>query len=439
MRPLAFNLRLALGCGAFVLVALALLMAAALLHFRTRQIEQVDLELQAAILAPRDAAGLPAAMQPFMAFGRFDDAGQLVASAGDFPAEAARLALSRTGPFSVSQTGESWRFLAGFRENNSKLVIAYDLYEVRDVVLDMVKACLILLPVLSALAAFGVWHLSRRVLEPVRLLTDTATELATSSLNRRVPLPPAEDDVRRLALAFNGMLTRLEKGFEQARRFSADASHEMRTPLTIMRGEISRLLRAPDLPTGVEAKLLSLQEEIGRLERITEQLLLLARFDAGQDGREHHDSLDFSALVREACEDAELLASARGLKLHVSLTDTPPVRGDALLLRRLVLNLLDNATRYNRPNGEVWCELAVMRPMLELRVRNTGMGVSSRERERLFERFFRADASRARGGHGLGLALSREIARSHGGELELVPDSGEGLTEFRLTLPPERR
>ena len=437
MRPLPFTTRLALGSASLVLVALALFAVASLAFFRYEQFEQVDLELNSTLGALKTAGGLPDSLPPFISVGRFGADGRLLAASPGFPEAAGRQALGRRQSRTIKRPSPGWRVQASSLGDGGVLVAAYDLYEVRDVMMDMIYACLVAVPVLVALAAVGAWRLSHRALGPLRTLTGAAERIAACRLDQRVPVPAPEDDVRRLSLAFNGMLARLEAGFEQAQRFAADASHELRTPLTIMHGEIARLLRVTDISPEVEQRLVSLQEEIGRLERITEHLLLLARFDAGQLGAEFHAALDFSALVAEACEDAELLAGGRDVRLHALPGPGARVRGDGLLLRRLVLNLLDNGTRYNVPGGELWCELAVAGGQVELRVRNTGATIAPGEREQLFRRFYRADAARGRGGHGLGLALSREIARSHGGDLVLAPDPAPGQTEFLLSLPSD--
>ncbi|MBC8010282.1 MAG: HAMP domain-containing protein [Burkholderiales bacterium] len=435
MKAPGFNTRLALWIAALVLAALTLFAAAALAYFRHEQFEQVNIELADFLGRYTSAEALPGALPPFFSAARFDAGGRLVEISPGLPEAVARRGLGARSFITEDEPSPGWRVGAARSESGAWVVAAYRLTEVREVLVDMVVSCLVVLPVFAALAAWGAWWVSHRALDPLRKFTTAATEIAARRLDRRVPEPAADDDLRRLALAFNGMLERLEAGFDQAQRFAADASHELRTPLTIMRGEISRLLRAPGISPEVERKLASLQEEIGRLERISEHLLLLASFDAGQQGARHHEPLDFSALVREACEDAEVLASARDVRLRAEIADTPTVRGDPLLLRRLVLNLLDNATRYNLPDGEVACVLREASGRLELRVRNMGPGVPAEARARVFQRFFRADAARVSGGHGLGLALAREIARSHGGELVLAPDPAPGLTEFLLTLP----
>lgn len=440
MRRLAFTTRLTLGAAALVFASLSVFTACALWYFRFEQFEQVDIELEAAVAARFAEDGLPEGLQPYMQMAHYDNSGDLVQATSRFPADLVRLAAeAETKPLTVANPPPGWRLLSRKTADGGVLIGAYDLDEVRDVTMDMVKACLVALPLLAVLSAVGAWLLARRSLGELRALTTAVSGVAARRLDLRVPVPEARDDIRRLAQAFNEMLARLESGFEQAQRFSADASHELRTPLTIMRGEIASLLRAPDISPAVEARLASLQEEIGRLERITEHLLLLARFDAGEDGRAERAELDFAVLVAECHEDAEVLASARDVTLERETVEVPPIRGDALLLRRLVLNLLDNATRYNLPGGRVRCALRLENGSVALRVANTGSPVDLRGNTHLFRRFHRADAARARGGHGLGLALSREIARSHGGELRLADDPPDGMTEFVLTLPPANK
>ena len=262
--------------------------------------------------------------------------------------------------------------------------------------------------------------------------------MQSDRLDRRVVESLAKDEIQRLATSFNALLARLEKSFVQTRRFAADASHELRTPLTIMRGEVEQILRQPQLPPAALSKLVSLQDEIARLDRITEQLLQLAQFDAGHVVLEAK-SIGFSELLSGICEDAELLATAGGVSFEVELKPGVRVKGDELHLRRLVLNLLDNACKYNRPAGRVRCELKEEAGDAVLTVANTGPGIQAELRDRIFERFFRADASRTNThGHGLGLALCWEIVELHGGKLTLLVTSEPGWTEFEIRLPSGR-
>ncbi|MGC4016296.1 MAG: ATP-binding protein [Luteolibacter sp.] len=255
-------------------------------------------------------------------------------------------------------------------------------------------------------------------------------------MEKRLPAVEVDDEIGQLTGVINDMLDRLEKGLRQAERFASDASHELRTPLTIMKGEIDGLLARPDLPHGIEEKLVSQQEEISRLDRITERLLLLARFDAGAYVPARQQ-IDFSELVKEACEDMELLTSSRDLTMEVDIHPALHLQGDSILLRRVVLNLLDNAAKFNIPSGSLACRLEQEQGVARLTVSNTGPGIPDEEREKIFERFYRTDAARVRAGYGLGLSLCREIVRAHGGDIRLENPPHGRLTNFIVTLPAD--
>lgn len=443
MKPLPIGWKFALWAAALVGVVLGIFAGGTYLNLYHEQIEAVDLELEAesrhlltieeSSLSQRTLDEL-VRFQPWLAVAMFDADGNITRRSGSLPEALARDSVAvkeiRTVP---DATGNTWR-VTTIRRGPNTFVIAHTLVEVREIIGDLLFAYGVLAPIVLVIAALGGWWVARRSLAPLRELTKAAESIRADHLERRVPSYAANDEVQRLTDVLNAMLARLEKGFQQAQRFAADASHELRTPLTIMHGEIERLLRTPDLGRAHEETLLSLQEEISRLDRITEHLLMLARFDAGQItlGRVR---LDLSALVRTACEDAELLADARDVELESRITPGLFVTGDDAHLRRVVLSLLDNATRYNVAGGKVECELESTGDEIVLRVRNTGPGIQASARPQLFQRFFRVDPARARGGHGLGLSLSREIAGAHGGRIELNSAAAQGWTEFVVTLP----
>jgi signal transduction histidine kinase len=229
------------------------------------------------------------------------------------------------------------------------------------------------------------------------------------------------------------MLDRLQRGFQQATRFSADASHELRTPLAVLRGSVEELLADPQLNDAQREAVTALQMQTQRLISITNTLLLLTRVDAGRLQLELHDH-DLRDVVRDCLEDAGILAEQREVQIETELGDGSPVRVDAGRIRQVVLNLLDNAVKYNEPGGRVRLELVNVDGVCRLRVGNTGAGITPTEREGLFGRFFRAGQQEDMPGAGLGLSLARELARSHGGEVTLV-SSRDGWTEFELTIP----
>ena len=442
MTPLPIRRRFALWTAALVGLVVAVFSGGTLYNLHDEQIEKVDLELDSvarhirglderavAQRSPEELVGF----EPWLSAAIFDRDGTVVRRMAALPEPVAREALAHSGTDTMRAAGGGWRMRA-LPLGDRVVVIAHSLEEVNMIVQDLLLAYALSLPLVLLLAAVGGWWVAGRALAGLREFTVAAETIGAGQLHRRLPVPPVNDEIRRLAEVLNAMLARLQTSFEQSQRFAADASHELRTPLTIIAGEVERLLRAPELPRSAEDKLLSLQEEINRLQRIAEQMLLLAKFDAGTTGAAHAE-LDLSELVHAACEDAELLAPAHELSIASDIAPAIRVQGDRLHLRQLVLNLLDNATRYNERHGKVHCTLKATGGVVHLRVGNTGPGIPAAARGQLFQRFFRTDAARSRGGHGLGLSLCREIARSHGGEIELAPASAPAWTDFVVTLP----
>ncbi|MBU0609024.1 MAG: two-component sensor histidine kinase, partial [Armatimonadetes bacterium] len=262
-------------------------------------------------------------------------------------------------------------------------------------------------------------------------LADTAEAITAVSLDRRLAATGVETELLRLVTVFNEMLDRLERSFRQAVRFSADAAHELQTPLTILQGELEQALQ-----TGTEADqelLARLLEEAQRLKAIVRKLLLLSRVDSGAMQPALHP-VNLSQAAEGLREDAETLAP--GLAVTASLAPDVWVMADADLLQQVLANLISNAIKYNRPDGSIDLRLAVDGPQARLSVRNTGPAIPPEDRELVFDRFYRADPARSRGvdGLGLGLSLAREIARLHGGDI-IIASSDAKATLFVLTLP----
>ncbi len=438
MSPLPIRWKIGLWCANLSVILLVIFSGGTFVNLYYEQLEAVDADMHAAARnLVRDTAVPEKAnlrqVQPWLSIAVFDTKGILTASSEGLSDELARLALNNPKPRSVRNASHSWR-IASYPFPDCTLAIVYDLDEVHDIVSDLVTAYLLSLPLVVALAALGGWWISGRVLKPIVELTGAAEDINARSLSLRVPLPAAQDELQRLARVLNNMLGRLERSFLQAERFSADASHELRTPLTIMQGEVEQLLRSPGLPASHEEKLLSLQEEISRLTQLTDSLLLLARLDSGSFTLPRQP-LNLSELVTGTCEDGGMLADLRSLVFEHRIQPALWVEGAPAHLRRLLLNLLDNACRHNEPGGRVSCSLRDCGAgTAELVVGNTGPGIPAELRHRLFERFFRVDEARSGSGHGLGLSLCREIAHAHGGTLKLR-ESTPGLTEFVLKLP----
>ena len=283
----------------------------------------------------------------------------------------------------------------------------------------------------AASLAAGRW-LAGRAIGPVVAVTDAARAIHARDLTTRLPQPPGRDEIGELVAVFNQMLGRLETAFEAQRRFTADASHELRSPLTTLRGELEVARRRPRDPAHYEGVLDSALEEIDRLERVLADLLELARLD---DDRGATTVVDLAGVAREVVARHTADAAARGLALELRTEPGVASRAAAPRLARALDNLVANALRYT-PAGRVEVVVRVQGADALVEVADTGVGIAPDELERVFDRFYRLDASRARdaGGVGLGLAIARQIARVYGGDLTArsTPDAG---STFVLRLP----
>jgi signal transduction histidine kinase len=228
------------------------------------------------------------------------------------------------------------------------------------------------------------------------------------------------------------MIERLERGFEHARRFTADASHQIKTPLTIMRGELEDMLQRGSLD---ETAILRVIEEVRQLSLMTDRLLFLSRVDAGQLGLQR-ERVSLKAILGGLLEDFSVLAEEREVALEVDVPDEIALEGDVPLLRQLFANLLENALRYNRPQGRVSVHAEVVEGMARIRIVNTG-AIPPEQQEALFHRFRRVRDER-RGGHGLGLNIAQEIARAHEGVVTLLRSENDE-TEFCVRLPAAKK
>ena len=273
----------------------------------------------------------------------------------------------------------------------------------------------------------------RSALRPVQEISASARHITAEHLDERLPLPTRRDELGQLTDVLNQMLERLERGHTQAVRFTADASHELKTPLALMAAGLEELLRRRDHAPEVVASLASLLEDNRRLAAVCQDLLVLARTDAGRlalDRQPH----DLRALLEAAVEDARILGEDRAIAFDIALPAHAEEFVDARYFTRILLNLLSNAVKYNRDGGSVRVRLAAEKDEWVCTIENSGPGIAPEHREKLFARFFRADNSAAAPGHGLGLSLSRELACAHGGDLAFAGSDAEWTT-FRLTLP----
>jgi two-component system OmpR family sensor kinase len=277
-------------------------------------------------------------------------------------------------------------------------------------------------------------------LHPIDRITQTAGRIARAQdLDRRLPVPPTDDEVGRLVSTFNAMLERLDRLFQAQQRLGADVSHELRTPLTTIRGNVDLLRRgAADDPVERAAALDAIEGEVDRMSRLVADLLLLAQAEAGMKLEKQPVELD--TLILQVYRQAQLMSATRFLSdervaIHLGHEDQAIIEGDPDRLKQLLLNLIDNALKYTPPGGYVTISLYRDQNWVRISVEDTGIGIPPEVLPHIFDRFYRAQRE-GRKGVGLGLSIARWIAEAHGGHLEVESQVGEGTT-FTLWLPTE--
>jgi heavy metal sensor kinase len=293
-----------------------------------------------------------------------------------------------------------------------------------------------------ATGALGTWILTllvgswlvARALRPIHAIGAAAQKIATGDLAQRIDTRDTETELGQLAAVLNSTFARLESSFAQQARFTADAAHELRTPVSVILTHTQNTLGAADLPPEQRAALEAVQRAAQRMRRLIESLLRLARLDGGQ---EHlaRTPLDLASVARESLELIGPLAAARGIAVHADLAPAP-VSGDRDGLGQVVTNLLANAVHHNRDAGEIHVSTRVENGHAVVAVADRGPGIAPEHLPRLFERFFRADKARtaAAGRTGLGLAIAKAIVDAHGGAIAVASEFGHGAT-FTVRLP----
>ncbi|MDT4896930.1 MAG: two-component system, OmpR family, sensor kinase [Acidobacteriota bacterium] len=323
------------------------------------------------------------------------------------------------------------------------LVVLRSLHDQEDLLERASYALLIAVPLALLLASIGGYFLARKSLAPVVRMSQTAAHIGAANLHERLPVANERDELGGLARVINALLARLDASFQQQRRFMADASHELRTPVAIMRSETEVALSQQERSNQeLRESLAIVKDETRRMTRIVEDLFTLARADAGQY---RLTSKDFylDELASEVAHALRTLVAERGLTLQLDATEEMPFRGDENLLRRLLLNLLDNAIKHTPRGGAVTISCRHTGEQYIITVSDTGTGIPTEAQPHVFDRFYRADSARSRAeedgagltsGAGLGLSIARWIAEAHDGTLELLHSSNEG-TVFQLILP----
>jgi heavy metal sensor kinase len=340
-------------------------------------------------------------------------------------------------------------------ENNhvAKIVqIASSLEEVEDALNTLFIILIVTVPLALMVAILGGQFLAHKALKPVDNITQTARIITSQNLNQRITPPRVKDEISRLIETFNEMISRLDQSFRQIKQFSSDASHELKTPLTILKGEVEVTLRKERSLQEYQQTLKSNLEEINRMSQIVEDLLLLSRADIGEI-RLNKENINLTEILNEVVAQMDLLAKSKRLRLSASNHHQHlHMFGDALRIRELFINLIENGIKYTEEGGSIRITLTkeyqpLVRNELDeaegekeefvkIIVSDTGIGIAKEDQERIFNRFFRVDKARSReeGGSGLGLSICRWIVEAHQGEIKVESELGKG-SSFIVKLP----
>jgi len=294
------------------------------------------------------------------------------------------------------------------------------------------------LPLAVGIITAGGYWLVLRALRPVERITHAAERITQLNLSDRLPVANSGDELEQLSVALNRMIARLDEAFQNSRRFAADASHDLRTPLTILRGELENLVDDPQQDAALRERLAGLLEEAIHLSKIVEQLFILTQLDSGES-RGEWQRFDLAELARTTADQMSLLAEDKNITLICAADQPICVLGDRSRIKQVIVNLLDNAIKYTPPQGRVLARVDGVNGTAILEVEDTGIGIPPDALPHVFERFYRVDKTRSAEAEsaGLGLAIVKSICAAHGAEVEgfSVPNAG---SRFTVKLPLQK-
>jgi heavy metal sensor kinase len=329
--------------------------------------------------------------------------------------------------------------------------VASSLEDVEDALNTLLIILVIAVPLALLVASLGGQFLANKALRPVDRITQTARMITSQNLNQRIEPPKVKDEISRLIETFNDMISRLDQSFRQVKQFSADASHELKTPLTILKGEVEVALRRERTHQDYVQILRSNLEEINRMSQIVEDLLLLSKADSGEIRLDRED-INLTEILSEVVAQMSILAQSKNLHLETSNHHGEiHIFGDPLRIRELFINLIENGIKYTEEGGSIHIHLTKemwhdgdlsswgkgeQAEFAKVTVSDTGIGITEEDQERIFNRFFRVDKARSReqGGSGLGLSICKWIVEAHQGEIRVESELGKG-SSFIIKLP----
>lgn len=332
--------------------------------------------------------------------------------------------------------------------------VASSLEDVEDALNTLLLILLVTVPSILLIASLGGLFLANKALKPVDRITQTARMITSQNLNQRIQTLKVKDEISRLIDTFNEMISRLDQSFRQIKQFTTDASHELKTPLTILKGEVEVALRKRREAHEYEQILESNLEEIDRMTKIVEDLLLLSKADIGEIQLNKED-IPLNRFLIGLTEQMKILAQPKNIRIEVFYDGKEPTEeihiwGDTLRIRELFINLIDNGIKYNEPGGSIRITLTKEtngdrgsshqdhqhKGYAKVTIADTGIGIAKEDQERIFNRFFRVDKARSReqGGSGLGLSICKWIVEAHQGEITVESELGKG-SAFIVKLP----
>jgi two-component system heavy metal sensor histidine kinase CusS len=319
-----------------------------------------------------------------------------------------------------------------FRDSELTLHVGADLRDIEQLGWEIARSQVIVIPAVLLLIAAGSWLLGSIALTPIEQIRRAAERITAERLDERIPSQGPADEIGRLINVLNATFERLQGSFEQAARFSADASHQLKTPIAVLRAGIDEILDKDGISPEQRERVADLLQQTRRLTSVAENLLLLSRADTGRLAL-GTASFDLRKVVEGSLEDAHVLAEKSNLQIEAKLPETLPMTGDRNMIALTLQNLVENAVKYNRPGGRILLSAERSGVGIRICVGNNGQGIPAELAPHIFKRFYRARGDEQTPGHGLGLSIARELARAHGGERTLT-ESREDWTQFCLEL-----
>lgn len=289
------------------------------------------------------------------------------------------------------------------------------------------RISLILMPAIVLISCIGGHYIVKRMLRPIQKISETAKQIGKENdLKKRIELGSGNDELHQLADTFNDTFDKLDKAFETERQFISDASHELRTPMSVISAQCEFSLEKPRTSEEYESAFRVIRRQSQKMSKMINDMLDFTRMEAGS-GKYSMETVDMSELVSSICEDMALIRE-KNIRLEFKVEKDIVFKGNSELLSRLLINLINNAYRYGNQNGHIWVCLKREGQRIHLSVRDDGIGIAKDEQEKIFQRFYQSDNSHSGAGVGLGLSMASEIAHFHGGEITVNSELGMGST-----------